>query len=275
LEKQTKKMRVSTAKILLYAIDAVAINLAYFIAIFLQYYSSYQDSFLLIISGLLVRSIIVTIGYLAIFKLFNLYDSIWQYAGVYELFQCVAAVIIGGILSIGIDRTGNYLLHNIATFRASIYINSTLILIALIGGIRLVYRAFARRNKKNVDIGEIKRDKRVMVVGAGSMGMIMIEDLQANGYRLGRPVVVVDDNINKQGKRLRGIPVRGGCENIPELAKQYKVDEITLCIPAASPERQIEILKIAMETGCILKTSPSLLEMSGDKNARKIRNVEK
>jgi len=275
LEKLSKKIGLTTAKILLYVIDAVAINIAYFSVIYVQEYYVYPGGVFSMVAALIVRAVLITFAYLIIFKLFGLYDSIWQYAGVYELFQCALAVGMGGILSTGIDKIGNYFrLPGMANLKSVIYIYSTLAILVLVGGIRLVYRSVSRRNKDGFDLTESKKQKRVMVVGAGSMGMIIIEDLQANGYRQGRPVVVVDDNINKQGKRLRGIPVRGGCENIPELAKQYKVDEITLCMPTASPERQVEVLKIATETGCTLKTSPSLLEMSGDKNARKIRNVE-
>ena len=234
-----------------------------------------------IISPMLIRSLIVTFVYLIVFKLFGLYDSVWQYAGVYELSQCVMAVIMGSIVSIGVDRIGVYVVKYFGMsgifvyIQASVYIYSTLLLIAGVGGVRLAYRSIARKDKTGVDFNRTKIDKNVMVVGAGSMGMIVAEDLQAHGYRHGRPVIMVDDNINKQGKRIRGIPILGGCENIPELARQYKIDEIILCIPAASPERQIEVLKIAMETGCTLKTSPSLLEMSGDANAvQQIRNVE-
>jgi FlaA1/EpsC-like NDP-sugar epimerase len=275
LEKLSKKIGFTTAKILLYVIDAIAINLAYFSVIYVQEYYIYPGGVFSMVAALIVRSVLITFAYLVIFKLFGLYDSIWQYAGVYELFQCALAVGMGGILSTGIDKIGNYFhLPGMANLKSIIYIYSTLAILVLVGGVRLVYRSVSRRKKDGFDFTESKKQKRVMVVGAGSMGMIIIEDLQAHGYRLGHPVVVVDDNINKQGKRLRGIPVRGGCENIPELAKQYEVDEITLCMPTASPERQVEVLKIAMETGCTLKTSPSLLEMSGDKNARKIRNVE-
>lgn len=278
MEKPSGKLSEFMKKISLYAIDAVAVNLAFFIAVYATSPGSYTSIFKALSTVLFMRYlrvILVSVLYLFVFKLFGLYDSIWQYAGIYELFQCVLAVVTGGIVSVGIDKIGNAVGLQMFNYPGKTYIEITLISLTFIGGTRLVYRALARRDKKGVNFREPQKELRVMIVGAGSMGMIVAEDLQAHGYRLGQPVVMVDDDINKQGKRLRGIPVRGGCENIPELAKQYKVDEIILCVPNISPERQIEVLKIAMKTGCVLKTAPSLLETAGEKGGQsKTRNVE-
>ncbi len=279
MEKSKQEWNIFTKKLLLFILDALAVNLAYTVANYMFYPSNYSSIFagmFAILSSRIVQFALITAAYLVVFKIFGIYDSIWQYAGVYELFQCVLAAFMGGIVSVGIEKIGNYFnLPGVFNSPGTIYVNSTLIIIALIGGIRLAYRNMARREKKDADFSIKTREIKVMIVGAGSMGMIVAEDLQAHGYRLGRPVLMVDDNINKQGKRLRGIPVRGGCENIPEFVKQYKIDEIILCMPAAAPDRQIEVLKIAMATGCTLKTSPTLLEMTDEKNAtKKIRNVE-
>lgn len=265
--------------LLLCLIDVAAINIAYFIAVYASnphmYDSLFSAMFSIIISRY-IRTVTVTAAFLIVFKMFGLYNSIWKYAGIYEMSQIAVAVFMGSISSIGIDKIGNAIkLPGMFNSSGSVYITYTLTIVALVGGVRLFYRALERREYDGVDFDNKKIEKRVMIVGAGTMGMLVVEDLQAHGYRLGRPVVMLDDDINKQGKRLRGIPVRGGCENIPELAKKYAIDEITLCIPNATPERQIEVIKIAMETGCILKTSPSLLEMAEGKNNKgKTRNVE-
>ncbi len=279
MKKSEQAWNIFTKKLLLFVLDAFAVNIAYILANYMFYPSNYSSIFVgmfTILSNRIIQLALITIAYLIVFKIFGIYDSIWQYAGVYELFQCVLAALMGGILSVGIEKIGNYFdMPGVFNSPGTIYVNATLIILTLIGGVRLAYRSVARREKKTADFSTKTRDIRVMIVGAGSMGMIVAEDLQAHGYRLGRPVLMVDDNINKQGKRLRGIPVRGGCENIPELAKQYKIDEIILCMPAVLPERQVEVLKIAMSTGCKLKTSPTLLEMADEKSAvKRIRNVE-
>ena len=114
-----------------------------------------------------------------------------------------------------------------------------------------------------------------MIIGAGDMGMIIVRELEANEFRKGRAVVIVDDNPAKQGKRFLGVPVRGGTDRIPEIAERYKIDEIIFCIPSLSNDRQREIMHTAMQTNCVLKKCPTLTEMhDGDPDMQKIRDVD-
>jgi len=279
LEEKSRRKFWEWQKMFLYLFDIFAVNFAFVAVRFSLGPSEGLGEFLLsfkVFAQWPLRFALVTFAYILIFKIFQLYDSVWKYAGAHELFQIVLAVLVAGVLITGIDRIGYAIkIFKVANFSGQTYIGITLVIMALVGGARLLLRSISRIEKKDADFSKKAVEKRIMLVGAGSMGIIMAEDLQAHGYRLGRPVVFVDDNINKQGKRIRGIPIRGGCENIPEIAQQYKVDEIIMCMPAASPERQIEVIKIAMKTGCTLKTSPSLLEMSDKESAlKKVRNVE-
>lgn len=265
-------------KISIVFFDIFAVNLAYAAgAIVLEPYQITKTLKTLFgtMPGSLIRIVILTTAYLFVFKLFGIYKNIWKYAGLYEMVQIVLASVMGGIVNIGAEKIAIYFeIRGISNRSSLFYINTTLFLIFIIGGSRLIVREMARKEKFEVFPGRTNK-KNVMIVGAGIMGMIVASDLQANSYRFGSPVVMVDDNINKQGKRVRGIPIRGGCENIPELAKEYKIDEIILCVPSAPAERQVEILKIAMKTGCTLKRSPSLLEMrEEDIGIRQIRDVE-
>ncbi len=58
-----------------------------------------------------------------------------------------------------------------------------------------------------------------------------------------------------------------------KLARKYKIDTIILCLPSVGSDRQTEILRIAVKTGCKLKTSPSLLEMTDTSQGGRIRDV--
>ena len=111
-----------------------------------------------------------------------------------------------------------------------------------------------------------------MIVGAGDMGMIIIKELEANNYHKGKPVIAVDDNPFKQGQSIRGVPVKGSCNDIAELAEKYKIDTIIICIPPADDTRLNEILHTCVSTGCKLKISPSVLEMVEGTDS-KIRDV--
>ena len=201
---------------------------------------------------LLDRTLPVTLGYLVVFAVCGMYSGIWKYAGLHDLLRCFVGGALGGLLSVSIDKIGSYFGKSggdlaMGNFPAAYYVSSTLLIIALCGGFRLLYR-MGRYIYRDGDFGKRRRSARVMILGAGDMGMIIVHELEANGYRKGRPVVIVDDNPSKQGRRFSGIPVRGGMEKIPELAERYKIDEIIYCIPSATSARQVEIMNLAMKT---------------------------
>ncbi|NLX93184.1 MAG: hypothetical protein GXZ02_04865, partial [Clostridiales bacterium] len=141
--KSHDKSKALVAKLLLYVFDVVAVNIAFVIAIILinpSNYTSIVSGIVSLISARIVRFVLVTIAYLLVFKIFGLYDNVWKYAGFYELFQCVLAAIMGGVLSVGIEKIGNFFgLRGVGNSPGSAYINSTLMIIAMIGGIRLLY----------------------------------------------------------------------------------------------------------------------------------------
>ena len=259
-------------RLLLVIADAILINLSNIL--FADMSSTVGNSELL--PKVFVRSVPVTLAYILIFWAFGLYNSIWKYAGLNDLIRCVVAGVIGGMLGVSIDLIGSYLqIPEMSHFDALFYVTTTLMIIALCGGFRVFYRVSRYLVRENVPfIKNKKKQKRVMIIGAGDMGMIIVRELAANAYRSGKPVIIVDDNIKKQGRKFCGIPVRGGCNRIPELAKKYSVDEIIYCIPSASAKRQREIMNIAMQTECILKKCPSLREMTANGEVQKIKKVD-
>ncbi len=253
--------------------DIVVVNIAYLLTQFMIFGELTSVDLQIFMQ----RAIPVTVIFMLLFFAFRIYSSMWEYAGIKELINVAMSTGIGGLSTVAIDIMMSKLGFASANlsggcFSTSLYVFGTMFAIILVGGMRLLYRIIRRRAR----LSQLKKtDKldRVMIVGAGDMGMIIISELEANNYQKGKPVVAVDDNYVKVGKRLRGVPIKGACDQIPELAKSYKIDTIILCIPSADPERQTEIMRLAVETGCKLKTSPSLLEMEDGNQKGKIRDV--
>ncbi len=267
-----------TKQVLMVLFDIIVVNLSYFAAqISLLSITGGSDDLGLWVSIFAQRAIPVTLVFFLLFNAFRIYSSMWEYAGIREMTNVVTATIIGGLSSVAIDivmSSFGLAVSNIKNgcLNMYVYVFGTIITIALVGGMRLLYR-LTRRYMRTRKIQKQKKIDRVMIVGAGDMGMIIISELGANNYSKGKPVVAVDDNPAKIGKRLRGVPVKGTCDEIPEIAEKYKIDTIIICIPSVETERQTEILRIAVETGCKLKTSPSILEMSEGVSENKIRDV--
>ena len=255
-------------------LDALIINLAFILANLIEYYPDtikYD-----VIQTLIGRSFYTTALFIIIYAFFGLYNSLWEYAGLHEMVRCACAGVLSTLVCLAADFIcDSFDLFNVNTFSLSIYFTSMLVIIAASGCLRLTYRVIRRTRKARSAGSRRGAGKRVMIIGAGDMGQIILKELEANAFSIGKPVVFVDDNPLKFGKRVEGIPIKGGCEKIPELAKTYNIDEIIYAIPSASAQRKSEILKFAIQTGCSLKTSPSLQEfIEKSVNEPTIRNVE-
>ncbi len=263
-----KSAVIKSALMMLY--DIFAVNFAY---IFVMLIGGGQRN----MDAIWQRALPVTAIFIVLYYAFKIYSSMWEYAGIREVWNVALATVIGGISGIAVDLILSSIggaaskLTN-GCFDAYFYIFGTLVAIILVAGMRILYRLVRRYyREKSLEVDE-KLD-RVMIVGAGDMGMIIINELEVNNYSRGKPIIAVDDNPLKVGKRIRGIPVKGTCDQIPELAKKYNINTIIMCLPSVGSERQTEILRIAVKTGCKLKTSPSLLEMTDTSQGGRIRDV--
>ena len=263
-----KSAGIKSALMMLY--DVFAVNFAY---IFVMFIGSGQHN----MDAIWQRALPVTAIFIVLYYAFNIYSSMWEYAGIREVWNVALATIIGGISGIAVDLIlssigGAASKLNNGCFDAYFYIFGTLVAIILVAGMRILYR-LVRRYYREKSLEKDEKLDRVMIVGAGDMGMIIINELEVNNYSRGKPIIAVDDNPLKVGKRIRGIPVKGTCDQIPELAKKYDINTIIMCLPSVGSERQTEILRIAVKTGCKLKTSPSLLEMTDTSHGGRIRDV--
>ena len=266
-----------TKRIMMVAYDLIAVNLAYILAQLSINTVFNEASFDVWVSIFAQRAIPVTLVFLILLNAFKVYISMWEYAGIRELSNICAAVLIGGLSSVAIDLAMTEFGLAMAQIDRGclsiyVYILGTILAALFIGGMRFFYRVIRRMIRAKRFNMHHKIDK-VMIVGAGDMAMITISELGASNYAKGKPVVAVDDNPYKIGKRLRGVPVKGSCNAIPELARKYDIDTIIMCIPSASNERQTEIMRLAVETGCKLKTSPTINEMSEGVEVGRIRDV--
>lgn len=263
-----KSAGIKSALMMLY--DVFAVNFAY---IFVMFIGSGQHN----MDAIWQRALPVTAIFIVLYYAFKIYSSMWEYAGIREVWNVALATIIGGISGIAVDLIlssigGAASKLNNGCFDAYFYVFGTLVAIILVAGMRILYR-LVRRYYREKSLEKDEKLDRVMIVGAGDMGMIIINELEVNNYSRGKPIIAVDDNPLKVGKRIRGIPVKGTCDQIPELAKKYDINTIIMCLPSVGSERQTEILRIAVKTGCKLKTSPNLLEMTDTSHGGRIRDV--
>ena len=208
----------------------------------------------------LPADIVITVGVLAAFKLYN---RVWTYAGIHEMISVLKASFVIEALYV-VYR----LLMQVAMPR-SFYIFNWVFLFILLAGSRVSVRLFRQFRKKYEKTGDIRR---VMIVGAGSAASLLIKELQY-GPGDSKVVCIIDDNPAKKGKYIHSIPIVGNRSDIPYMAKKYNIDEIIIAIPSASPMTIREILNICQETDARLKRLPAIASSLTSSLSQTVREV--
>ncbi len=262
-EKLSKIKHVSTynlRQIILLLVDISLIFICFIVALNLTKYSAPIDSMMLIPIGVYIGLNTVS------FTIFRCYSSLWRYAGEQEItyifFASIAYVI------------PVYIINNYLGFEFSklFYILNTLLILGSTCGFRLSYRAIRRINIKSIDKDDYKN---VLIIGAGSAGGMVVNEIYDNP-QIGKIAIgIIDDDINKSGRRIHNIPIIGTTKDIKYIVKRYEVDEIILCIANISNERKNTIIKICNETKCKVKTIPGIYEIiNGKVDIKQIRDVD-
>ena len=82
-----------------------------------------------------------------------------------------------------------------------------------------------------------------MVIGAGAAGSVIIRELLKDSHSKQTPVCIIDDNENKWGRELLGIPITGGRDTIIDKAITENISTIIFAIPTATPQEKKEKVK--------------------------------
>lgn len=252
-------------KFFLLVLDIETINLALILALVFRFEGVPPVHYMNLFTSSFA---ILTLIKISIYFFFGLYNSLWKYASVDELIQIFTAVSVGSAIEYIYRYATGCLLP------MSVYIITWLLTLLFLGGTRLFYR-ISRRTKNMM----IKRwDKvdavRVMVIGAGEAGSMVIKEMKANQSLRYMPVVVIDDDPAKRGASIHGVPVKGGQDKIVEAVEQYEVDEIIIAIPSASRQDIHDLLNICKETKSRLRTLPGMCDLIDNKvSIKDIRDV--
>lgn len=247
--------------------DSLLINFSYMLSLIIKFDGHIQSSqFMLYLSRYKEQFIYITLIKLAIFAFFKMYKSIWRYASVEELMNIVLASIISNLATL----IYNFLIGS--SLPISIYLIVILLDMMFIGGIRFCYRSLKLITDK---FYERSNKKRIMIIGAGEAGALVIKEYKNHRQLNSKPVAIIDDDEDKHGKVLMGVPIVGGRNDILIQAENLKIDEIILAIPSASKKDISDIVKICKKSKAKLKILPGVYELIDEKvTIQNIRDVQ-
>ena len=249
--------------------DAVAVAVSYFVALWIHYdcvFSMIPASQLSAFSQFALAYMVIC---LVTFWLMGLYHSIWRFASYNELLRVLfACMITGGIHIL-------CLLVFFGPMPASYFLMGMALQLLAVVGIRFSYRLVLMLRNYNRVKSEDNKSQRVMLIGAGNAGLMILQDINYMSQQRMRVVCIIDDNPNKWGRSIHGIRVVGGRQSIVENAEKYGVHKIFVAIPSASAEDKRAILNLCKETGCEIKSLPGVYQLvSGQARLGDMKEVD-
>ena len=200
-----------------------------------------------------------------VFVFFRLYRSLWRYVSFREVVYMIMATAITFVINIA----GTWL--TVGRMPASYYIIGIIFQFILTMGVRLSYRFVLLLRKRNPDSSN---RCRVMIVGAGSSGQMLLRDMRISKSAAEDAVCFIDDNSNKWNRYIDGVRVVGGRHTIADNVKKFNIQKIYVAIPAATARQKKEILEICNKTGCELKQLPGIYQLrTGEITVSAMRDV--
>ncbi len=253
-------------RILLVAYDIIAVVAAGLLALFIRFEGNYAA----IPKEYVVKSLqyipVIIIVTAIVFYWFRLYSSLWTFAGAPELINITFACALSALAQMTV-----MVLFDVRMPR-SYYILYGVALWMLVFLSRFSYRGI-RTLIKRQESGAAT--SRVMIVGAGAAGNLLVKEIRNSNHVSKRVVCIIDDDKSKEGSYLHGVKVMGNRQNIPELVKQCRIDEIIIAMPSAPAKEIKEILDVCKETGCDLKRLPGVYQLvNGEVGISKLKEVD-
>lgn len=231
-----------------------------------QFFLDYLPAFFwMLLIALLVKPLV--------YQRMGLYERVWAYASLQEMKLIVRSVTIASAI-VGALTLGLYYLDVFAPMALSLPVFDWLVSLAAVGGLRFSLRLLAE-NRATIEQASGAKLRKVLVVGAGDAGALVVRELLKNP-RLGlAPLGYLDDDAEKVGQLIHGVPVLGTLADLAEQARAQRADEIVMAIPSAPGIVLRRVADAARQAGLPFRTMPGIYELiGGSVSVNRLREVD-
>ena len=188
-------------------------------------------------------AVVAVLVLIAALRLGGLYHVVLRYVGIEVMTRLTVAVGGSFVLLAAINELIDATAGPRPVPRGVIFIAAALTFLGL-AGLRSIGRLWVVISR-----GDAKGEHRVLIVGAGDAGSLLLRDIE-NQPQFGYKVVgFLDDEESKQDMLLRGVRILGPIDDLPEVAAREEVAEILVAIPSVTSERRRDILELCTAAG--------------------------
>lgn len=201
-----------------------------------------------------------------IFLWFGLYRGLWRYASLPDLKRITMAVMLGTVIQAAVFW--KWELPDIVPY--SVNFLAPILLLMIMGGNRLIYRAWKERRLYSLKNYE---GKLALILGAGNTAVNLVKDLA--GSHDWHVVGLLDDDPRKLGTRLHGVRVLGMIDDLPHWVQKLNVGHVIIAMPSLSHRIHRHVLEMCSELGVKAMTVPSYQDLiNGKTSVSQIREIQ-
>ena len=197
------------------------------------------------------------------FWAFHLYEGLWRYAGIWDLWNIILAVALSSTV-FGLLVRGPL---DLTPYPRSVFLIDSILLICLLGGARLARRAYR-------EFSRLESEKRILIFGAGDAGELIVRDMKNNRFYNSDPIGFIDDDASKVGRRIHGVKVLGTSKDLPRVMAAEQPQEVLVAITTAEASQFRAIVKSLEPFDIPIKTLPNLRDaLDGKVEVGQIRSL--
>lgn len=189
---------------------------------------------------------------LAVFCLTRMYRYVWRSVSARDVAEMILTTFGAGALG----AVAAYFMG--CAMPRSVTFISLVLQVGLLTGLRCVLRFYDALLRV---AGGGRGSERIMLIGAGEAGRVLLRESMVNAGAEGRICCVIDDDPDKWGRYLNGVPIVGGRERIAETVRRKGITQIVFAIPSLDAREKKAILELCQTTGCRLRILPEIYRM--------------
>ncbi|MDR3686231.1 MAG: nucleoside-diphosphate sugar epimerase/dehydratase [Coriobacteriia bacterium] len=249
----------------LYVLDAAVIAVATLVAYYARFEGNVPPTFA---TGIPIAIVAAGAVYLSLFTAFGLYRLVLRYVSIDTMLRISGAVLVG----FPVLAAADYFLQTSEGSRTVpfgvLFIQALLVLLG-VAGIRAAARVLVY--VRSTQAGE---GARVLIVGAGSAGSLLLREIEGRPQLGLSAVGFLDDDARLLGRTIGGVKVIGNTSALARVVVDEEIEQVLVALPSAPPDTVRRILNAAAEVGVTTRIMPSLVIAKGSVSVTDLRKVE-
>ncbi|PKN64864.1 MAG: polysaccharide biosynthesis protein, partial [Deltaproteobacteria bacterium HGW-Deltaproteobacteria-10] len=188
------------------------------------------------------------------------YRGMWRYTSIRDFWLLARACLLSTLLILAIILY----ISGFKGYSRSIYFMDGVFTFLLVGGkliaIRSYYSGFANPRIKEELFPKVTY-KNVLIIGAGDAGEKILREIFENNQLHYKVVGFIDEDPQKKGRSIHGVPVLGNLEKITSILEKEDVKEILIAIPSAKGDQIRNIVETCKDCDVSYKILPGMGEL--------------